>query len=95
MKVVVKDGVCNAYVNDILVISANLPDYYADGYLGIGAAEGSAVAFQNTVYTANEEGTGTKPETPITGDLLLPVFFISCTVALSFVYCLRRRKAVK
>lgn len=51
MKVVVMDGSCVVYVNEIPVCSAKLPDYYKDGYLGIGAAEGSTVIFQNTTYT--------------------------------------------
>lgn len=51
MKAVVLDGTCAVYVNEILVCSTKLPDYYEDGYLGIGAAEGSTVIFQNTTYT--------------------------------------------
>lgn len=51
MKIVVLDGVVTVYVGDMVVCSAELPDYYKDGYLGIGAAEGSVVTFQNTVYT--------------------------------------------
>ena len=52
MKVVVLDGSCAVYVNETMVCSTTLPDYYRDGYLGIGAAEGSKVTFQNTRFTA-------------------------------------------
>lgn len=51
MKVVVMDGSCAVYVDDILVCSSALPDYYSDGYLGFGTAERSTAVFQNTVYT--------------------------------------------
>ncbi len=51
MKIVVLDGAVTVYVGDVAVCAAELPDYYKDGYLGIGAAEGSVVTFQNTVYT--------------------------------------------
>ena len=51
MKITVLEGVVTVYVGDVVACSAELPDYYKDGYLGIGAAEGSVVTFQNTVYT--------------------------------------------
>ncbi len=51
MRVMVIDGLCTIYVDGIPVGSAVLPDYYSDGYLGIGSAEYSSVTFQNTVYT--------------------------------------------
>lgn len=51
MKVTVVDGTCVLYLDEELISSTKLPDYYQNGYLGIGAAEGSTVTFQNTTYT--------------------------------------------
>lgn len=51
MKVAVIDRSCAVYVDDVMVCSAVLPDYYKDGWLGIGTAEYSAATFQNTRYT--------------------------------------------
>ncbi|MBR2987992.1 MAG: hypothetical protein IKC63_08235 [Clostridia bacterium] len=51
MKVLLLDGTCAVYVDEVLVCSTKLPEYYRDGFLGIGAAEGSTVTFQNTEFT--------------------------------------------
>ena len=48
MKVVVDGNQCTGYVDGTAVCTGRLPDYYMEGYLGLGAAEGSAAHFQNT-----------------------------------------------
>ena len=75
MKVVVLDGTCAVYVNEILVCSAKLPAYYKDGYLGIGAAEGSTVTFQNTVYTDLDQKKLAKiTDVKVEGSILTPAY---------------------
>ena len=75
MKVVVLDGSCAVYVNETMVCSTTLPDYYRDGYLGIGAAEGSKVTFQNTRYTALGDETLAKiTDIKVEGSVLTPAF---------------------
>lgn len=51
MKITVIDRHCTVYVDGTPVSTTVLPDYYTDGYLGIGTAEHSSATFQNTVYT--------------------------------------------
>ncbi len=104
MKVVVEKGRCEVYVDDVLAASAELPDYYADGYLGIGAAEGSTVTFQNTVYTPVDDGSDPddRPDTPDdnpvapeTGDAVLPLLIGIFFAAAIPVFCIKRRKTVE
>ncbi len=75
MKVVVLDGTCAVYVNEILVCSTKLPDYYRDGYLGIGAAEGSTVIFQNTTYTdLGQQKLAKITDIRVEGSVLTPAY---------------------
>ena len=75
MKVVVLDGICAVYVNEIMVCSTTLPNYYKDGYLGIGAAEGSKVTFQNTRYTDLGNKSFAKiTDIKVEGSVLTPAF---------------------
>ena len=95
LRVEVKEGKFIIYVDGNSVAQAELPEFYEDGYIGIGAAEGSAIVFQNTKHGSFDQPVVDQPvETPTTGDSAVLLTVAAAVLSLGTVIglCTRRKK---